>query len=141
MIVNFCSDSEAAERRPWPSIHEAGGQGETVRFDVADQEETEKTLEALLTRHETIDILINNAGVAADGLFRVLMSLRSGTRVINISLNGFYNVTRPILKNMVTRSMAIFDDLFRLWPNSVTVARPTIRPAKAGLKGPGPPWP
>jgi 3-oxoacyl-[acyl-carrier protein] reductase len=133
VIVNFCSNSKAAEET-LALIHQAGGQGETVRFDVADQGETEKSLESLLSRHETIDILINNAGVAADSLF-VLMSPEEWTRVINISLNGFYNVTRPLLKKMVTRKHGHIVTISSVSAKIGHRGQTNYSAAKAGLEG------
>lgn len=133
VIVNYRSDPKAAEET-LALIHQAGGKGETVCFDVADQEETEKSLEALLTRHEAIDILINNAGVAADSLF-VLMSPEEWTRVINISLNGFYNVTRPILEKMVTRKHGHIVTISSVSARLGHRGQTNYSAAKAGLEG------
>ena len=101
---------------------------------MADQEETEKSLEALLTRHEAIDILINNAGVAADCLF-VLMSPEEWTRVLNISLNGFYNVTQPILKKMVTRKRGHIVTISSVSAKLGHRGQTNYSAAKAGLEG------
>lgn len=133
VIINYHSNQKAAADT-LALIHQTGGQGETICFDVADPEETGENIEVLLTRHEAVDILINNAGVAADSLF-ALMSSEEWTRVINISLNGFYNVTRPILKKMVTRKqgsiVAISSVSARLGHRGQT----NYSAAKAGLEG------
>ncbi len=133
VIVNYHSNSKAAEET-LALIHQAGGQGETARFDVADREEAEKSLEALLTRHEAIDILINNAGVAADNLF-VLMSPEEWTRVINTSLQGFYNVTKPVLKKMVTRKQGTIVTISSVSAILGHRGQTNYSAAKAGLEG------
>jgi 3-oxoacyl-[acyl-carrier protein] reductase len=133
VIINYHSNSKAAEET-LALIHQAGGKGETVRFDVADQEETEKSLEALLTRHEAIDILINNAGVAADCLF-VLMSPEEWTRVLNTSLQGFYNVTKPVLKKMVTRKHGHIVTISSVSAKLGHRGQTNYSAAKAGLEG------
>jgi 3-oxoacyl-[acyl-carrier protein] reductase len=133
VIVNYHSNSKAAEET-LALIHQAGGKGETVCFDVADQEETEKCLEALLARHGAIDILINNAGVVADCLF-VLMSPEEWTRVINISLHGFYNVTKPVLKKMVTRKHGTIVTISSVSAKLGHRGQTNYSAAKAGLEG------
>jgi 3-oxoacyl-[acyl-carrier protein] reductase len=133
VIVNFLSNQKAAEET-LSLIQEAGGRGETVCFDVADQEATEKSLEALLIRHEAIDILVNNAGVAADGLF-VLMSNEEWTRVLNTSLQGFYNVTQPVLKKMVTRNQGVIVILSSVSARLGHRGQTNYSAAKAGLEG------
>jgi len=49
VVVNFRSNKKAAEET-LELIHQAGGTGETVCFDVADQEAAGQNIEALLTR-------------------------------------------------------------------------------------------
>lgn len=133
VIVNFLSNQKAAEET-LELIHQAGGRGETVCFDVADQAGTEKSLEALLTRHEAIDILVNNAGVAADGLF-VLMSSEEWARVLNTSLQGFYNVTQPVLKKMVSRNQGVIVIISSVSARLGHRGQTNYSAAKAGLEG------
>lgn len=99
VIVNYRSD-EAGAVQSLELIKEAGGDGEVVQFNVSDYEETQSAIEGICSRFETVDILINNAGVAADELF-VMMRPDAWNSVINTSLNGFYNVTRPVLEKMI----------------------------------------
>jgi 3-oxoacyl-[acyl-carrier protein] reductase len=63
VVVNFRSNQKAAEET-LGFIREAGGVGETAGFDVADPEETGRQIAGLLTRHEAIDILVNNGETA-----------------------------------------------------------------------------
>ncbi|HYA03708.1 MAG TPA: SDR family NAD(P)-dependent oxidoreductase, partial [Syntrophobacteria bacterium] len=65
VVVNFRSNQKAAEET-LELIRRAGGMGETVCFDVANREESERNIEALLGRLEAVDILVNNAGETAD---------------------------------------------------------------------------
>lgn len=133
VIINFLSNQKAADET-LELIQQAGGRGETVCFDVADQAATEKNLEALLIRHEAIDILINNAGVAADGLF-VFMSSEEWNRVLNTSLQGFYNVTRPVLQKMVTRNQGVIVALSSVSARLGHRGQTNYSAAKAGLEG------
>ncbi len=133
VIINFLSNQKAADET-LELIQQAGGRGETVCFDVADQAATEKNLEALLIRHEAIDILINNAGVAADGLF-VFMSSEEWNRVLNTSLQGFYNVTRPVLQKMVARNQGVIVALSSVSARLGHRGQTNYSAAKAGLEG------
>jgi 3-oxoacyl-[acyl-carrier protein] reductase len=133
VIVNFLSNQGAAEET-LRLILEAGGRGETACFDVADQEGTGKSLEALLSRHETIDILVNNAGVAADSLF-VLMSSEEWARVLNTSLQGFYNVTQPVLKKMVSKNQGVIVTISSVSARLGHRGQTNYSAAKAGLEG------
>lgn len=133
VIVNYRSDPKSA-KETLELIHQAGGRGETVCFDVADPEESKRSLEALLSRHEVIDILINNAGIAADSLF-VLMSPEEWTRVLDTSLHGFYNVTKPVLKKMVTMKRGSIVIISSVSARLGHRGQTNYSAAKAGLEG------
>jgi 3-oxoacyl-[acyl-carrier protein] reductase len=106
VVVNYKSNREAADAA-LAAVRELGSDGELCPFDVADSDAAAAALGPLLARHRTIAALVNNAGIIADGLF-VLMPPSDWQTVIDTSLRGFYNVTRPVLERMVMeRSGAI----------------------------------
>ena len=69
---------------------------------MGDAAEAEGRLTELLARRERIDALINNAGITADGLF-MMMPRKDWDSVIDTSLGGFYNMTKPILRKMLRK--------------------------------------
>ena len=81
------------------AIRAAGGSAEAVAFDVTDRTATAAALEKLLEAG-AIQILVNNAGIHADAVFPG-MSGEQWDSVINVSLNGFYNVTQPLTMPMI----------------------------------------
>lgn len=133
VVVNFRFNKKAAEET-LELVCQAGGGGETAGFDVADAEETGKRIEELLTRHEAIDILVNNAGENADSLF-VLMAPEEWTRVLNTSLQGFYQVTRPVLKKMVSRKRGSIVTISSVSARLGHRGQTNYAAAKAGLEG------
>lgn len=80
-------------------IRLAGGQAEAVAFDVTDRAATAEALSTLLAGGP-VQILVNNAGVHDDAVFPG-MSGTQWDRVIDVSLNGFYNVTQPLTLPML----------------------------------------
>ena len=133
VVVTFRSNLKAAEETV-ELIRQAGGQGEAVCFNVADKEETEKQIEALLARHESIDVLVNNAGETADGLF-VLMSFEEWRRVLDTSLLGFFNVTKPVLKRMISKGRGCIVTLSSVSARLGHRGQSNYSAAKAGLEG------
>ncbi len=133
VVINFRSDKKAAEEA-LELIHQAGGKGETICFDVANQEETGRNIEALLARHEAVDILVNNAGETADSLF-ALMSPDEWTKVLNTSLQGFYNVTKPVLMKMVNRKRGSIVTISSVSARVGQRGQTNYAAAKAGLEG------
>lgn len=77
----------------------AGGSAETVGFDVTDTQAARAALETLIARG-AIQVLVNNAGVHEDAPLPG-MTGEQWSRVIDVSLNGFFNVTQPLLLPMI----------------------------------------
>jgi 3-oxoacyl-[acyl-carrier protein] reductase len=77
----------------------AGGSAEAIAFDVTDRAATAAALEALIEAG-AIQILVNNAGIHADAVFPG-MSGEQWDSVVDVSLNGFFNVTRPLTLPMI----------------------------------------
>ncbi len=98
LIITYKSDDVSAEET-LGLIRSKGGAGEKARFDVSDSIETARWMADILARHKNIRVLVNNAGITADGLFMV-MSEEKWDKVIQTTLKGFYNVTKPAIKMM-----------------------------------------
>ncbi len=77
----------------------AGGSAEAVAFDVTERAATAAALERLL-ESGPIQILVNNAGIHADAVFPG-MSAEQWHSVVDVSLNGFFNVTQPLTMPMI----------------------------------------
>ncbi len=77
----------------------AGGSAEAVSFDVTDRTATAAALAALLEAGP-IQILVNNAGIHSDAVFPG-MSGEQWDSVLDVSLNGFFNVTQPLTMPML----------------------------------------
>ncbi len=81
------------------NIVAAGGAAEVIAFDVTDGAATRAALEAL-SEKTTVQILVNNAGIHDDAAFPG-MSAEQWHRVIDVSVDGFYNVTRALVLPMI----------------------------------------
>lgn len=99
IVVNYNSDEHGASQT-LETIRSAGGDGEIMQFDVTNFDQTQNAIEDIGSRFKTIDILVNNAGITADELF-VMMTQDKWKSVIETSLNGFYNVTKPVIEKML----------------------------------------
>jgi 3-oxoacyl-[acyl-carrier protein] reductase len=81
------------------AIRADGGQAEALAFDVTDSEASRATLEALIA-DAPIQVLVNNAGIHDDAVFPG-MSATQWNSVLDVSLNGFFNVTQPLTMAMI----------------------------------------
>jgi 3-oxoacyl-[acyl-carrier protein] reductase len=89
----------AAAQSVAAGIVDAGGRASAVQFDLTDAESTRTMINKIL-EEGPIQILVNNAGVHDDAVFPG-MSPEQWHRVINVSINGFYNVTQPLMLPMI----------------------------------------
>jgi 3-oxoacyl-[acyl-carrier protein] reductase len=80
-------------------IRAQGGQASTCVFDITDASASARACEALLAEG-TVQIIVNNAGVHDDAVFPG-MRAEQWHRVIDVSLNGFFHVTQPLLLPML----------------------------------------
>jgi 3-oxoacyl-[acyl-carrier protein] reductase len=98
VIVHANNSLQSAETVK-QTIVESGGSAETICFDVTDADATGEALELLMTSG-AIQVVVNNAGVHDDAPMAG-MEREQWQHVIDVSLNGFFNVTRPLLLPMM----------------------------------------
>ena len=98
VIVHANRNLEAAQTVV-DAIQAAGGQAQALAFDITDGAATTAALEALLAQGP-IQVLVNNAGIHDDAIFPG-MQLGQWQRVIDVSLNGFFHVTQPLMMPMI----------------------------------------
>jgi 3-oxoacyl-[acyl-carrier protein] reductase len=77
----------------------AGGRAAAVQFDLTDAAATRTAVETML-EDGAVQVLVNNAGIHDDAVFPG-MSPAQWHRVIDLSVNGFYNVTQPLILPMI----------------------------------------
>lgn len=101
VLINYKSNQTAAQS-VIQEIKEAGGSAEPLPFDVSDREQTLQALDNWAKENEgaKIEALVNNAGIRKDNLM-VWLEPSEWDDVMNTNLNSFYNVTKPLLQNMI----------------------------------------
>jgi 3-oxoacyl-[acyl-carrier protein] reductase len=98
-VVVHANTRRAEAERVATGIAGAGGSAEAIAFDVTDAEATRAALERLLEAG-AIQVLVNNAGIHRDGIMAA-MSSAAWREVVAVSLDGFFNVTQPLLLPML----------------------------------------
>jgi 3-oxoacyl-[acyl-carrier protein] reductase len=89
----------AAAQRLAAEIAKSGGSASALVFDVCDREAARAALEGALAGGP-IQVLVNNAGIHDDAVFPA-MRPDQWSSVIDVSLNGFFNVTHPLTMPMI----------------------------------------
>jgi 3-oxoacyl-[acyl-carrier protein] reductase len=111
----------------------AGGSARAVAFDVTDAEAAAATLQELLAEGP-IQILVNNAGIHDDAVMPG-MKPEQWSRVIDVSLNGFFNVTQPLLMPMIATRWGRIVNMSSAAAIAGNRGQANYAAAKAGLHG------
>ena len=101
IIINYNSNVDEANKT-LALIRECSADGEILPFDVSNYDQTLVAITKWQNEHpgEYIEVLVNNAGIRKDNLM-MWMEREDWKRVLDISLDGFYNTTQPLLKQML----------------------------------------
>ena len=110
-----------------------GGAAEAIRFNITDAAQTATALAQMLDSGP-IQILINNAGIHDDA---VLPGMRAEqwSSVIDVSLNGFFNVTQPLLMPMIRTRWGRIVNISSVAAVMGNRGQANYAAAKAGLHG------
>jgi len=115
------------------AIADEGGSAETVQFDIADEAAAAAALEGVLTSG-AVQVIVNNAGIHVDGPLAG-MSGETWRRVVDISLGGFFNVTRPLLLPMLRTRWGRIVNISSIAAVLGNRGQTNYAAAKAGLHG------
>jgi 3-oxoacyl-[acyl-carrier protein] reductase len=134
VLLNYRNNERgAAEVRD--AIVAAGGEATLLRFDVANADETSAALAPWTGDGDAvIDIVVNNAGVVKDSPFPT-QALADWERVTRTSLDGFFNVTRPLVMPLVRRRWGRIINIASLAGLVGNRGQVSYSAAKAGLIG------
>jgi 3-oxoacyl-[acyl-carrier protein] reductase len=111
----------------------AGGSAQAIVFDVTDPVATGAAAEALLGAGP-VQIIVNNAGVHDDAVMPG-MRHEQWSRVIDVSLNGFFNVTQPLLMPMIRTRWGRIINISSIAGLVGNRGQTNYAAAKAGLHG------
>jgi 3-oxoacyl-[acyl-carrier protein] reductase len=130
--LNYGRDNEAATQVA-ARIEETGAVCKLLPFNVADSVAVKASLEPLLDG-QTPFVLVNNAGFTRDALL-LWMTLEEWTDVLAVHLDGFYNVTKPVVNSMVKKRQGRIINIVSTSGQSGMPGQVNYSAAKAGLIG------
>ena len=102
--------------------------------NVADWDSTRDAFAKVREEHGNPDIVVNNAGITRDGLFRK-MSLDDWRGVIDTNLNSMFNVTKQVLDGMLEKGWGRIINISSVNGQKGQFGQTNYSTAKAGLHG------
>lgn len=103
IIINYMSNEEEAKKTQ-AAVKAKGVDAILMRFDVGNMAEVDANVDKWITENKdkSISVLVNNAGIRKDNLM-MWMSPDEWHKVLDITVDGFYYVTRHIVKDMLVK--------------------------------------
>ncbi len=135
ILINYNSNKQKAEET-LRSVEAHGSSGEIIQFDVSDDEAVANAINGWKEKNSDayISVLVNNAGITKDNLM-LWMEKHEWHQVINTSLNGFYNVTSGLLKDMAINKFGRIINVVSLSGIKGLPGQTNYSAAKAGIIG------
>ncbi|MBK9477870.1 MAG: 3-oxoacyl-ACP reductase FabG [Bacteroidetes bacterium] len=135
LLINYKSNIAEAEKT-LALVREKGSDGEILKFDVGNGAEIEKVLGDWIEANadKPIEVLVNNAGIRQDVLL-MWMKAEEWHNVLNPTLDGFFYVTRLIIKSMLMKKYGRIINVVSLSGIKGMPGQTNYSAAKAGLIG------
>jgi 3-oxoacyl-[acyl-carrier protein] reductase len=135
VLVNYKSNEEEANNT-LAMIRQGGGEGELLPFDVSEKDQVRQSLGRWIAANEEkyIEVLVNNAGIKDDVLM-AWMEDEQWEQVIKTNLDGFFYVTRLVLKTMLLKKYGRIINVVSLSGLKGLAGQTNYSAAKAGVIG------
>jgi 3-oxoacyl-[acyl-carrier protein] reductase len=135
VIINY-KGNEAAAQETLEAVRAKGSDGELLQFNVGNNEEVTAVLGGWVenNKEKQIQVLVNNAGIREDNLM-FWMNAEQWRNVLNISLDGFFNVTKQVLNNMLMKRYGRIINIVSLSGIKGLPGQTNYSAAKAGVIG------
>lgn len=113
VVINYCNSKNEAEKLE-KELTDKGYSVKAIKADVSNYSEVLKMLEKTNNIFGTIDILINNAGIAQQKLFTDITD-EDFDNMVNINLKGVFNCTKAVLRDMINKKYGKIINISSMW--------------------------
>ncbi len=135
VLINYNSNDAAAEETK-ATIEKNGGSAELLKFDVSNCNQVDEVLIGWMEKNPeaVVEVLVNNAGIRKDNLL-MWMTNEDWDNVLDISLGGFFYVTRRLIKEMLSNRFGRIINVVSLSGIKGLPGQANYSAAKAGIIG------
>jgi 3-oxoacyl-[acyl-carrier protein] reductase len=134
VVVISYAGNEAAAQESVKLVQEAGAKAEAVKFDVADTAACAAAVDSIVKTHGRLDVLVNNAGVAVDGLV-MRMKDEDWDKQLDTNLKGAFALIRAASRPMMKQRGGAIINLTSIVGESGNAGQAAYSASKAGLIG------
>jgi 3-oxoacyl-[acyl-carrier protein] reductase len=133
VVITYAGNDAAAEET-LKLIEQAGGKGFSLKFDVADTVKCAEAIDSVVKQHGRLDVLVNNAGVAVDGL-SMRVKDEDWDRQLDTNLKGAFALIRAATRTMMKQRQGAIVNLTSIVGESGNGGQVAYSASKAGLIG------
>jgi len=133
VVVNYLANGAAAEETV-RLVRDAGGSATALAFDVGDEEAVRLAMQNVVEQHGRLDVLVNNAGVSAEGLL-LRLKAEEWERVLRTNLTGVFHCTKAAVRAMVRGRYGRIVNLTSVVGEMGNAGQTAYAAAKAGVVG------
>ncbi|MCI0571392.1 MAG: 3-oxoacyl-[acyl-carrier-protein] reductase [Myxococcaceae bacterium] len=133
-VVFSYAGNEAAANETLEAVKAAGGKAQARKFDVADTAACTEAVDAVVKEHGRLDVLVNNAGVAIDGLVMRFKD-EDWDRTLDTNLKGAFALIRAASRPMMKQRAGAVINLSSVVGEMGNAGQAAYAASKAGLIG------
>ena len=133
VVIGYASN-QAAAAETLKLVAGAGAKGTAIQLDVADSTKASEAVEKVITQHGRIDVLVNNAGIAIDGLVMRLKD-EDWDRQLNANLRGAFALIRAVARPMMKQRQGVIVNIVSVVGETGNAGQAAYSASKAGLIG------
>jgi len=104
------------------------------KADVSSGQQVEQLFKEIISRYGRVDVLVNNAGIAKDGLL-LRMSEKDWDTVLNVNLKGVFNCTKAVLRSMIRQRRGAIVSIASVAGQIGNAGQANYAASKAGIMG------
>jgi len=132
VATNYRNEEKA---KAWQAEAKKAGHDIAVyQADVSDFDACQALVDQVEKDLGPIDILVNNAGITKDGMFKK-MSKEKWDAVMNINLDGLFNITKPLVEGMTDRGWGRIINISSINGQKGQLGQTNYAASKAGMHG------
>jgi acetoacetyl-CoA reductase len=132
VATNYRNEEKA---KAWQAKAKKAGHDITIyQADVSDFDACQALVDQIEKDLGPIDILVNNAGITKDGMFKK-MSKEKWDMVMNINLDGLFNITKPLVEGMTDRGWGRIINISSINGQKGQMGQTNYAASKAGMHG------
>lgn len=129
-------DIDSNRLKQWAKTQKEAGfdKVDIITCDVSNYDQCQFAVASIIEKYSHIDVLVNNAGITRDATFKN-MDVSKWNAVIQVNLNSMFNMTKPVIDNMLTNRYGRIINLSSINGQKGQFGQTNYSAAKAGVHG------